>query len=118
MSPAFRDKMEHIIWEVYEEQCQYLCDTKKPRNLKVANWIHWIKVINDRFDASQQRNGQVNRTQDNLQDNPQQYLNIVGKGLDFERWWTGQDNREHRGGNSWCATIIRVFGIMVTCFLT
>ena len=48
---AFRDKTQRLIWEIfgddaYEEQYQYLCDTKMPHDMKVVDWIDWVEVIN------------------------------------------------------------------------
>ena len=51
---AFRDKAQRLIWEIfgdvtYEEQYQYLCETKKPRDMNVADWIDRVEVINERL---------------------------------------------------------------------
>ena len=49
---AFRDKAQCLIWEIfgddaYKEQYQYLCDTKMPRDMKVADWIDRVEIINE-----------------------------------------------------------------------
>ena len=51
---AFRDKAQRLISEIfgddaYEEQYQYLCDTKMPRTMKVADYIDRVEVINERL---------------------------------------------------------------------
>ena len=51
---SFRDKAERLISEglgeeAYEEQYQYLCETKKPRDMKVSDWIDRLEVINERL---------------------------------------------------------------------
>ena len=51
---SFRDKAERLILEdlgeeAYEEQYQYLCETKMPRDMKVQDWIDRLEVINERL---------------------------------------------------------------------
>ena len=51
---SFQDMAQFFIWGifskvVYEEQYQYLCDTKKTHDIKAVDWIGRIKVINENF---------------------------------------------------------------------
>ena len=51
---SFRDKAEQFFLEIlgeeaYEGQYQLLCETEKPRNIKLADWIDRLEVINKRL---------------------------------------------------------------------
>ena len=51
---SFQEKPQRFIWEIfgddtYEEQYQFLCETKMPRDMKVANYVDRVEVINERL---------------------------------------------------------------------
>ena len=51
---SFRDKAERLLLEIlgeeaYEEKYKYLCETAKPCNMKVTDWIGRLRVIKGRL---------------------------------------------------------------------
>ena len=52
---AFRDKAEQLLWDFLarknknEAQYQCLCETRMPRNMKMADYTNQVQVINERL---------------------------------------------------------------------